>query len=163
PTSAPGVPAPTIASQPKPGGRVIVGDISDVKTLNPVLVTDVSSDMVTSRIYAGLLNVDAKTGDVTPNLAEKYDFSSDGKTLTFQLRDGVKFSDGSPLTGDDFKFSVEAVLRSKKTNHKNDVDQIVGARQFIDGTANDVSGIAVDGNNITVSLVNSFCPALTQI
>src|SRR5579864_4016441 len=164
PTSAPGVPVPTLTpGQPKPGGTIIVGDIADVKTLNPVLVVDVSSDIVTSRIYASLLQVDAKTGEVQPGLAEKYDFSSDGKTLTFQMRDGLKFSDGSPLTPDDFKFSVMAVLRSKKTNHKNNVDQIVGARQFIDGTANDVSGIAIDGNNITVSLVNSFCPALTQI
>jgi peptide/nickel transport system substrate-binding protein len=163
-TSAPVAPAPTVGvGQPKPGGRVIVGDIADVKTLNPVLVSDVPSDLVTSRIFTGLLDVDPKTGDVVPDLAEKYDFSSDGKTLTFQLRDGLKFSDGSPLTADDFKFSVEALLRSKKTNHKNNVDQIVGARQFIDGTSDDVSGITADGNTITVQLVNSFCPALTQI
>jgi len=164
PTSAPAVPGPTIGvGQPKPGGRVIVGDIADIKTLNPVLVSDVPSDIVASRLFTGLLTVDAKTGEVQPNLAEKYDFSSDGKTLTFQLRDGLKFSDGSPLTGDDFKFSVMALLRSKKTNHKNNVDQIVGARPFIDGTADDVSGIAIDGNSITVNLANSFCPALTQI
>jgi peptide/nickel transport system substrate-binding protein len=163
-TSAPVAPAPTIGvGQPKPGGRVIVGDIADVKTLNPILVSDVPSDLVTSRIYAGMLDVDAKTGDVVPDLAQKYDFSSDGKTLTFQLRDGLKFSDGSALTADDFKFSVEALLRSKKTNHKNNVDQIVGARQFVDGTSDDVSGITADGNTITVQLVNSFCPALTQI
>jgi peptide/nickel transport system substrate-binding protein len=163
----PGVPVPTVdtttTGQPKPGGRVIVGDISDIKTLNPVLVTDVASDVVTSRIYASLLSVDASTGDVQPNLAEKYDFSADGKTLTFQLRDGLKFSDGSSLTGDDFKFSVMALLRSKKTNHKNNVDQIVGAQDFIGGTSDDVSGISIDGNSITVNLVNAFCPALTQI
>lgn len=166
PTSAPGVPGPTVAStagQAKPGGRVIVGDIADIKTLNPVLVTDVPSDVVTSRIYASLLTVDAQTGDVQPSLAEKYDFSADGKTLTFQLRDGLKFSDGSPLTGEDFKFSVMATLRSKKTNHKNNVDQIVGAQQYIDGSASDVSGIAIDGNTITVNLITAFCPALTQI
>src|SRR5262245_4590431 len=135
-TTAPGVPVPTVApnAAAKSGGRVILGDITDVKTLNPVLVADVSSDVVTSRIYASLLSVDAATGDLVPNLAEKYDFSSDGKILTFQLRDGLKFSDGSPLTADDFKFSVMALLRSKKTNHKNNVDQIAGAREFMDGT-----------------------------
>lgn len=166
PTSAPAVPAPTIAptaAQAKPGGRVIVGDITDIKTLNPVLVSDVASDVATSRVYDSPLSVDAKTGNVQPSLAEKWDFSSDGKTLTMQLRDGLKFSDGSPLTGEDFKFTVMATLRSKKTNHKNNVDQIVGAREFIDGTASDISGIAIDGNTITVNLVNPFCPALTQI
>jgi peptide/nickel transport system substrate-binding protein len=166
PTSDAAAPGPTLTptpGQPKPGGRVVIGDTADVKTLNPVLVNDAASDVVTSRIYASLLSVDPETGQPKPNLAQKFDFSSDGKTLTFELRDGLKFSDGSPLTGDDFKFSVEALLRSKKSNHKNNVDQIVGARQYMDGSASDVSGISVDGNTITVTLANSFCPALTQI
>ena len=170
PTAAakpPAVPGPTVATaaagQPKQGGRVILGEFSDAKTLNPVTVSDVPSDVVTSRIYTALLTVDAKTGEVKPNLAEKFDFSADGKTLTFILRDGLKLSDGSPLTGDDFKFTVMATLRSKKTNHKNNVDQIVGAKEFIDGSAEDVSGVKVDGKTITVALVNAFCPALVQI
>src|SRR5438105_8700993 len=166
PTPATNAPAPTAApaaGQAKQGGRVILGDFADAKTLNPVTVTDVPSDVVTSRIYTSLIAVDPKTGEAGPNLAEKFDFSADGKTLTFQLRNGLKFSDGSPLTGDDFKFTVMATLRSKKTNHKNNVDQIVGAKDYIAGSADDVSGIKVDGKTITVSLVNSFCPALIQI
>jgi ABC-type transport system substrate-binding protein len=170
PTTAPAAPAPTAAAaaapaagQPKQGGRVIFGEFSDAKTLNPVTVTDVTSDVVTNRIYESLTRVDSKTGESTPGLAEKFDFSGDGKTLTFLLRDGLKFSDGSPLTGEDFKFTVQATLRSKKTNHKNNVDQIVGAKEYIDGTAEDVSGIKIDGRNISVTLGNSFCPALNQI
>src|SRR5262249_39676962 len=151
------------AAQPKQGGRIILGEFADAKTLNPVTVTDVPSDVVTNRIYASLLNVDPKTGESVANLAEKFDFSADGKTLTFALRDGLKFSDGSALTGDDFKFTVMAILRSKKTNKKSNVDQIVGAKEYIDGTASDVSGIKVDGKNITVTLNTSFCPALNQI
>jgi peptide/nickel transport system substrate-binding protein len=165
-TKAPAAPVPTTApaaGQAKPGGRVILGQFADAKTLNPVTVTDVPSDVVTSRIYSSLITVDPKTGEVGPNLAEKFDFSADGKTLTFQLRDGLKFSDGSPITGDDFKFTVMATLRSKKTNHKNNVDQIVGAKEYINGGAEDLSGIKVDGNTITVTLVNAFCPALNQI
>jgi peptide/nickel transport system substrate-binding protein len=160
------VPGPTILpalNKPQPGGSVVVGHVSDIKTLSPVLVNDAASDVVASRVYGSLLSVDPKTGEARPNLAEKFEFSSDGKTLTFQLRDGLKFSDGSPLTADDFKFSVEAILRSKKTTRKNTVDQIVGARQYIDGSASDVAGISIDGNTITVNLANSFCPALTQI
>jgi peptide/nickel transport system substrate-binding protein len=165
PTSAPAVPVPTTstAGQPKPGGTVILGSIADAKTLNPILVTDTASDAVANRLYAPLLGIDANTGQVEPSLADTYDFSADGKTLTFHLRDGVKFSDGSPITPDDFKFTVEALLRSKKTNHKNNVDQIVGAQDYINGTASDLSGITNDGNTITVTLQNSFCPALTQI
>jgi peptide/nickel transport system substrate-binding protein len=161
-TKAPAAPAPA-AGQAKPGGRIILGEFADAKTLNPVTVTDVPSDVVTSRIYSSLIAIDPKTGEVGPGLAEKFDFSADGKTLTFQLRDGLKFSDGSPITGDDFKFTVMATLRSKKTNHKNNVDQIAGAKEYISGGADDVSGIKVDGTTITVTLVNPFCPALNQI
>jgi peptide/nickel transport system substrate-binding protein len=169
PTAAakpPSVPAPTVApaaGAPKPGGRVILGEFADAKTLNPVTVTDVPSDVVTNRIFVGMLQVDAKTGDVAPQLAEKWEFAGDGKTLSFVMRDGLKWSDGSPITGDDFKFTVMATLRSTKTNHKNNVDQIVGAKEYIDGTSDDVSGIKVDGKNVTVTLANSFCPALVQI
>lgn len=169
PTAAakpPAVPGPTVApaaGQPKPGGRVIWGDFTDIKTLNPVTSTDTSSNEVINRIYAPLITLDAQTGEVGPGLAEKWDFSADGTTLTFQLRDGLKFSDGSPLTGDDFKFTIMATLRSKKTNHKNNVDQVVGAKEYIDGTAGDLSGVTVDGKTITVKLVTPFCPAMTQI
>jgi ABC-type transport system substrate-binding protein len=51
-----------------------------------VLSTDSSSGEVINRIYAPLVSVGAKTAEIIPNLAEKWDFSSDGKTLTFQLR-----------------------------------------------------------------------------
>jgi peptide/nickel transport system substrate-binding protein len=166
PTSAPAVPAPTLtlgASQPKSGGRVVVGDIADVKTLNPVLVSDPASDVVTSRMFAGLVSVDARSGAVGPELAEKFEIAQDGKSLVFQMRDGLKFSDGSPLSGDDFKFTVMATLRSKKSAHKSAVEQILGAREFEDGTSDDVVGITGDGNTLMVQLTNAFCPALTQI
>jgi peptide/nickel transport system substrate-binding protein len=169
----PTVPAPTIMPTPgagalgnapaRPGGRVILGDIADAKTLNPVLAFDLPSLVVLERIYASLLDDDPTTGDVTPALAETYGFSADGKTLTFVLRDGLKFSDGSPLTGDDFKFTIMATLRSRKTNHKDYYEPIVGAKDYIDGTADDLAGVKVDGNTITVTLSNSFCPALELI
>ncbi|MBV9596313.1 MAG: hypothetical protein JOZ87_05575, partial [Chloroflexi bacterium] len=75
-SSAPAVPGLTVApaeGEPKTGGQVVVGDIADVKTLNPILVNDPASEMVTSRIYASLLSVDPKTGEPRPNLAQKFD------------------------------------------------------------------------------------------
>src|SRR5258708_19196147 len=156
PTAAakpPSAPARTIApaaATAKQGGRVILGEFADAKPLNRVTVTDVPSDVVTNRLFVGMLQVDAKTGDVAAQYAERWEFAGDGKTLSFVMRDGLKWSDGSPITGDDFKFTVMATLRSTKTNHKNNFDQIVGAKEYIDGTADDVSGIKVDGKNVTV-------------
>lgn len=46
-------------------------------------------------------------GPVAPGLAESYDLSQDGKTVTLTLREGLKFSDGSALTGEDVVFSLD--------------------------------------------------------
>ena len=163
--TAPLVPAPTAApaGQPKPGGRLIYGSFSDAKVLNPVLSDDVGSSDVWGRIYESLTDVNAKTGEPSPRLAEKFEVSPDSKTYTFTLRDGLKWSDGSAFSGEDFKFTAEAVMRSKKTVRKNNFQDIVGAKDFGDGKAEDISGIKVDGKTITVQMAKSFCPALTQI
>jgi peptide/nickel transport system substrate-binding protein len=158
-----GAAAPTAADQPKAGGRLIIGDASDSKTLQPVISTDTSSSLVWARMYEGLLDVDAKTGTPVPRLAEKFDMSADSKTMTFTLRDGLQWSDGSAFSGDDFAFTVEAVMRSKRTVRKNIFQDIIGAKDYRDGKAESISGIKVDGKTITVSLETAFCPGLINI
>jgi len=54
---------------------------------------------------------DAST--ILPNLAKKWDFAKDGKTLTLYFRKGVKWSDGVPFTADDIMFWYEDVLQNK--------------------------------------------------
>src|SRR5215217_2601276 len=57
----------------------------------------------------GLVRYDPATNysSVLPNLASSWDMSEDGKVFTFHLRDGVKWSDGTPLTADDIVFNME--------------------------------------------------------
>lgn len=164
--TAPSVPGPTAAArsgQPTKGGRIIYGSFADAKTLNPVLSDDVNSNDVWMRIYETLILPDPKTGQPMPRLAEKFENSADNKTFTFTLRDGLKWSDGSAFSGEDFKFTAQAVMRSKKTVRKNIFQDIVGARDYADGKAGEISGITVDGNTVTVQMSAPFCPALTQI
>jgi peptide/nickel transport system substrate-binding protein len=151
------------ADTPRPGGRAIVGSFSDAKVLSPVLSTEVTSADVWGRIYESLIETNAKTGDVMPRLAEKFEVSADNTSLIFTLRDGLKWSDGSAFSGEDFKFTVEAVMRSKQTVRKSIFQEIVGARDFADGKAETIAGIAVNGNAITVKLQQPFCPALINI
>ena len=156
-------PAATTADQPKPGGRLIVGDGSDSKTLQPVISTDTSSSLVWARMYETLIDVDPKTGSPVPRLAEKFEVSPDSKTMTFTLRDGLQWSDGSAFSGDDFAFTVEAVMRSKRTVRKSIFQDIIGAKDYRDGKAESISGIKVDGKTITVQLETAFCPGLINI
>ncbi len=153
--------APT--GEPRAGGRVIVGAISDAKVLSPILATDVPSATVWNRVYASLLNADPKTGQLVPGLAETWDVSSDSKTLRFVLRDGLTWSDGSAFTGEDVAFTVEAVMRSKTSVRKSYFQDIAGAREFSDGTLETITGIVVSGKTITMTLERPSCPSVTQI
>ncbi|MFN8632446.1 MAG: ABC transporter substrate-binding protein [Chloroflexota bacterium] len=157
PTSGPAAGAPVM------GGRLVVGAIADAKVLNPVLSSDVPSAEVWSRVYESLLKVDPQTGAPTPRLAEKYEVSPDGQTLTFWLKSGVTWSDGSPFTGDDFRVTAESVMRSKKTVRKSTFQDIVGARAFAEGKATSIEGISVKDNVLTIRLEKPFCPAVTEI
>lgn len=65
--------------------------------------------------YEPLLAWDADwTGDVVPNIATGYTASADGKSFTFTLREGMKWSDGSPFTADDIAFFIEDILPDAK-------------------------------------------------
>lgn len=151
------------AGQPVAGGRVVVGAISDAKVLNPVLSSDVSSAEVWSRVYESLIRVDPQTGQPVPRLAERYEVAPDGQGLTFVLRPDLLWSDGTPFTGDDFRVTAEAVMRSKKSVRKNLFQDIVGARAFAEGKATAIEGITVDDNVLTIRLEKPFCPALTEL
>ncbi|HEY4199130.1 MAG TPA: ABC transporter substrate-binding protein [Devosiaceae bacterium] len=57
-------------------------------------------------IYNGLTRID-KDGNVQPDLATSWDIAADGLSYTFHLKTGVKFSDGTPFTADDVKFTLD--------------------------------------------------------
>src|ERR1051326_5062908 len=80
---------------------------ADVRTLDPALITDLNSSGALSLIEDGLVGLDAKTLKVVPDLAQSWDVSSDGKPYTFHLRSGLKFSNGDPLTAQDFAYSID--------------------------------------------------------
>ncbi len=62
------------------------------------------------KVYEGLFDYD-NDGKMVPMLAESYDISADGKTVTFKLRKGVRWHDGEPFTSADVKFTILEVLK----------------------------------------------------
>ena len=83
----------------------------DISTLNPVLITDGNSNTVAFQMLAGLFRPNPDTGVPEPNLAT-WEISEDGLNYTFTLRDAV-WSDGTPITSKDVKFTYEAVISDK--------------------------------------------------
>ncbi|MGD6892789.1 ABC transporter substrate-binding protein [Bacillus mobilis] len=113
---------------------------------------------VTSVIFASLVSTD-KQGKPIPELAEKWDVSSDQLTYTFHLRKGLKFSDGSPLTADDVAFTL-TLLHDKAYEGEVDISQyaVKGGKEYKEGKATSIEGIQVvdpQTIKITTEKVNS--------
>src|SRR6266403_1704153 len=92
------------------GGRLVVGQRSEPKTLNPVTATDAVSREVFERLHADLIGINRGTQKAEPALAKSWKISSDGRTFTLQLRKGIRFSDGHPFDADDVVFSFSVYL-----------------------------------------------------
>ncbi|MEV4068360.1 ABC transporter substrate-binding protein [Nonomuraea fuscirosea] len=99
------------------GGKTLVIDTSfDLKTADPGRTYEPTGLIIGKAVYETLLTFDG--ADVTkpvPALAESYELSEDGKTLTLKLKQGATFADGSPLTADDVVFSLTRVRDMKGT------------------------------------------------
>ncbi|WP_406447760.1 ABC transporter substrate-binding protein [Streptomyces sp. NBC_00876] len=69
-----------------------------------------------SFFYEPLIRADAQNPTPQPWLSDSWTFSDGGKTLTFRMHSGVKWSDGRPLTAKDVKYSLEVPLKNKELN-----------------------------------------------
>ncbi len=101
-----------------PKGQIVVGQLGDVETLNPLLSEENAGTMILNGIFSQLIRVDEK-GNFVPDLATQVPtvqnggISKDGLVYTFHLRKGVKFHDGQPLTAEDVKFTWEMLMNDK--------------------------------------------------
>ncbi|QYH36570.1 ABC transporter substrate-binding protein [Salinibacterium sp. M195] len=91
------------------GGTLVVGVTSDPDTLFPWKATQFQSVNVLQNIYGTLTEFDTDL-NVVPGLAESWETSEDGLSVTFALRQGVTYADGSTFGSEDVKFSLEAIM-----------------------------------------------------
>ena len=101
-------PVPVTAQ--KRGGTLVMLVQPEPPTLASYLSTSGPIGQVSSKVYEGLLEYDFNLKPV-PGLAQSWNVSADGKTITFTLQKGVKFHDGQAFTSADVKFSILEVLK----------------------------------------------------
>jgi microcin C transport system substrate-binding protein len=94
------------------GGTEHLALVAEPSTLNPLRGVDAYSIAVESGCFDSLLDKDIETYDWIPSLAEKWEVAKDGKSITFTIRQGAKFHDGSPVTLEDIKFSFEVYFNA---------------------------------------------------
>lgn len=94
----------------KEGGSLVFAYAREPETLDPHKTTSVIADDWMSKLYDSLVALDFDLATYLPGLAEEWEISDDGRTMTFHLRQGVKFHSGAPLKSSDVKFTIERWL-----------------------------------------------------
>lgn len=112
-------PERTVTAVPQPTGPNIGGrltmtlEFSDITTLDPVVPDDNSSIWTILNVYDQVFRVSRDGTTLEPDAVSGYSVSPDGLEYLFDLRDGLTFSDGAPVTVDDVVFSLERMLASE--------------------------------------------------
>ncbi|CAG0990859.1 partial Periplasmic dipeptide transport protein, partial [Anaerolineae bacterium] len=88
------------------GGTLIVPFTADVN-FNSILASGPNDSYIQAVVFNGLVRYDKQTWEPVPDLAERWETSSDGLTWTFYLRKGVKWHDGKSFTANDVKFTYD--------------------------------------------------------
>ncbi len=131
-------------------------------TLDPGLAYVTNDWEVLYSTGLNLVNFPNKAGQagsqLFPEAAKAFPtFSKNGKTITFHLRSGLRFSDGSPVTAASYQRAWERILSPKMYAQYGIFDQlnkmVVGAQKFTDGKAARISGISAKGLTLTFHLV----------
>lgn len=92
------------------GGQVIYVQTNDITTLNPTLVVDTYSGILTGFLFDSLVGSSPIDGSIVPGLADYWDIGADGVTYTFHMNPNAKWHDGQPVTADDVIFTFDSVL-----------------------------------------------------
>lgn len=150
----------------KSGGAFVMAENFPIASIYPISTTNQVEALVVGQIHESLLRLDAKTLEVVPGLAEKWEISKDGKTITFHLVKGAHFQDdkcysdgkGPEITAKDVKFTLELLATKTDDNYQFSTilkDRLVGVNDFFDKKSKSISGVKIiDDYTIALELVN---------
>ncbi|WP_042349176.1 peptide ABC transporter substrate-binding protein [Bacillus massiliigorillae] len=123
-------------------------------SLHPAIAQGTHDSWVLEHIFEGLTRKNPE-GEIVPGVAEKWDISPDGKTYTFTIKDGMKWSNGDPLTAHDFEYAWKYALSPEAAGtYAYQFYYIVGAKEYNEkkGTADQVGIKALDDKTLEVKL-----------
>ncbi|HOI56604.1 MAG TPA: peptide ABC transporter substrate-binding protein [Phycisphaerae bacterium] len=107
----------------------------EVPTLDPQKMQDVSGGRIAGALFEGLAVFDPVTASPKPGVAHRWDISDDGLVYTFHLRDDARWSDGSQLTAEDFRYSWRRALDARTGSPYNYLlFAIKGSREYVEAT-----------------------------
>ncbi|UNK18466.1 ABC transporter substrate-binding protein [Paenibacillus sp. N3/727] len=142
---------PTTATSRK--DTLIIGMTSPKGVFNPFYWQTAYDRYVVDAVFDAWL-VLTDDGTYENRLAEKIEVSEDKKKYTFTLKQGVKYTDGTPVTVKDYAFALK-VLHDSSYDGQSDIHtvNIKGGKEYFEGTANEISGVKIiDDYNIEIEV-----------
>lgn len=135
---------------------LLIGNSTDIESLDPHLVTGQPEHWVITSLFEGLVAPDAANPDAeAPGVAESWS-SPDFQTWTFKLRPDARWSDGAPLTSADFVYSFQRILSPELGSHYAEMLHLMqGAEAFHRGETTDFSRVGVrapDPHTLVITL-----------
>ncbi|HSH35189.1 ABC transporter substrate-binding protein [Schnuerera sp.] len=122
---------------------IIIGMTEAKGEFMPVYYSTAYDGYVVDYIFDGLFTND-EAGNYVPHVAKDWEVSEDNLTITFHLRDDVKFSDGTPLTAEDVEFTYLAMADPNYDGrYFAYVDGLVGYEEYAEGDADNLAGVVV--------------------
>jgi peptide/nickel transport system substrate-binding protein len=149
-TATTAAPAATTAPEGKQGGSVVFLREADGDLHDPVLNDSNNVIWIIFSVYECLVKANPTGTGIDPGLADSWEMTDDALTATFNIREGVKFSDGSDLTTEDIIFSLE---RARDTEES--------AWNFTLAQATDIT--APDDKTIQIQLAEPFAPFFAAV
>lgn len=135
---------------------IIIND-NEPKTLDPHSYAGVPESRIFWALFEGLVRADPISLEPTPGVAESWDVSEDGTVYTFHLREDARWSNGDPITADDFIYAWRRILTpSLGAAYASMLYPMVGAEAYATGESTDPESIgarAIDAKTLEVTLV----------
>lgn len=140
------------------------GTNTEPRSLDPHRAVGNSAAIILYDLFTGLMTLDA-SGNVVPGVAKSYTLSEDGREYTFTLRDDAKWSDGTPLTAEDFVYSFRRLLTPETAaRFASQLYPIVNAQAVNRGQAEpDTLGVTAPAPNTLVVTLNQPVAYLPQL
>lgn len=138
------------------GGKKILrsNNSSEPGSLDPALAQGTHESWILENVFEGLMTFD-ENGELVPGMAESYEISEDGLTYTFKIRDGVTWSNGDPVTAEDFEYTWKRALDPElAADYAHILYYIKGAQAYNsgEGSRDDVAVKALDEKTLEVTL-----------
>ena len=133
---------------PRQGGEYSEVVVGELKYLNPILAQSDTEKGISKLLFSGLVKINSD-GTASPDLAENFVISDDGRKYTFYLQKNLKFSDGTPLTSADIAYTIDSIKAPETKSPLN--------KSWVD-----VKIKVVDQSTIEMTLPNAYGPFINN-